>query len=366
MTPVRVGVVGLGLMGRVHSRNVGKARGNVVAGADVSAGPRAEFEDEFDVPAYEDHAALYAGEELDAVIIATPNRFHEAAVTAALEAGHDVFVEKPLAHSLDSAERIANAARESTGVCMVGFHSRFSPAATATRAYIDAGRFGDVCHIEARYVRRRGIPTPGSWFTTSAVSGGGALIDVGVHVIDLSLSLLGFPRVSEVTGVARSNFGACDDYADPDGFAGAWDDGDGDFDVEDSVSAFVRCVTGQTISLEVAWATNRPPANELVVRGTDAGARFDVEGEVVELYESGRLGTDHYVTSEIDARGGPDGHLGAVERFLEAVGSGEPPVVNTFEQALSVQRVIDGIYRSSETGRTCAIDRATHVSRADQ
>jgi len=364
MTDVRLGVVGLGLMGRVHARNATELGAHVVAGADVAPVSREEFEAEFGVPTYETHESLLREEDVDAVVTTTPNRYHEPTAVAALEAGCDVLVEKPLAHSLESAERIAEAEREAPGFCMIGFHSRFSPAAKATRAYADAGRFGEISHVEATFVRRRGIPSPGSWFTTADLSGGGALIDVGVHVVDLSLFVLGFPAPTEVSGVARSNFGTRDDYADPDGFADTWTGGSDTFDVDDSVSAFLRFQTGQTVSLEVAWATNRPPASELVVRGTSAGAAFEMEGEVVELYETGNHGVDHYVTSEIDARGGPEGHVAEMEHFLEASAAGVLPTMNTVDQGLAVQRVIDAIYRSSESGRAVALEAASTDARS--
>lgn len=351
MSDVRIGIIGLGLMGRVHSGNAEDVGATVVAGADIAASSRSKFADQFDVPTYETHTDMLAEEMLDAVVVATPNRYHEVAAVDALEAGCYALVEKPLAHSLESAARIVKAARESSGYGMVGFNSRFSPAAKITRAYRDAGQFGDIDHVEATFVRRRGIPAPGSWFTNRELSGGGSLIDVGVHVIDLAVDVLDFPAPSEVGGIARASFAPLDDYADPEGFSASWDDTEGGFDVDDSVSAFIRFETGQTISLAVAWATNRSPANELVVWGTEAGAKFELEGEIVTLYETRNLGVDHHVTSKLDARGGPDDHVEEMRHFIDTVESGGPTTMNTLEQALDVQRIIDGIYRSSELKR---------------
>lgn len=356
MTDVRVGVVGLGLMGRVHAGNAADVGAEVVAGADVAADARETFVEEFDVVTYDSHDAMLDEEALDAVVITTPNKFHEAAAVAALEDDCYVLVEKPLAHTLESATRIAAASATSEGYCMVGFHNRFSPTSKAARAYRNAGRFGDIEHVEATYVRRRGIPAPGSWFTNKELSGGGSLIDIGVHVIDLAMDVLEFPEVVEVSGIARSTFGDREDYADPDGFAASWDGGDSGFDVDDSVTAFIRFASGKSISLEVAWATNRTPANELVVRGTDAGAQLELEGKVVELFESGNIGVDHHVTSQIDARGGPDGHVEEMRHFLSAAAAGQPVTMNTAEEGLAVQRIVDGIYRSSETGRAVRLD----------
>jgi predicted dehydrogenase len=356
MTDVRVGVVGLGLMGRVHAGNAADVGADIVAGTDVATDAREKFVEEFDVPTYESHDAMLEQEAIDAVVITTPNRFHEAAAVAALEDDCYVLVEKPLAHTLESATRIADASADSAGYCMVGFHNRFSPASKATRGYRDAGRFGDIDHIEATYVRRRGIPATGSWFTNRELSGGGSLIDVGVHVIDLAMDILEFPEVVEVSGITRSTFGAREDYSDPEGFASSWDGTESGFDVDDSVTAFLRLASGKSISLEVAWATNRTPANELVVRGTEAGAQLEFEGSVVEMFETGTVGVDHHVTSEIDARGGPDGHVEEMRHFLSAAAAGEPVTMNTAEEGLEVQRIVDGIYESSETGRAVRLD----------
>lgn len=362
MTDVGIGVIGLGLMGRVHAANAVDLGGRVVAGVDVEKGPRTEFATEYDVPTYGAVDEMLESETIDAVIITTPNKFHEPAAVTALEEGCHVFIEKPLAHTLRAAQRIAKTARTSPGFCMVGFHSRFSPATIATRGYRDAGRFGDICHVEATFIRRRGIPAHGSWFTNAELSGGGALIDVGVHVIDLALYLLDFPTVEEITGVTRTNFGPRDDYADPEGFAARWTGGNGTFNVEDSVSAFIRCADDRTISLEVAWATNRPPANELIIRGNEAGAKFELEGEMVELYETGNVGVDHYVTTEIDARGGPDGHLKEMECFLNGVLGDTPPRMNSVEEALVVQEIIDAVYRSSKQGKACSLQTPRRVA----
>ncbi|OYR93644.1 oxidoreductase, partial [Halorubrum sp. E3] len=123
------------------------------------------------------------------------------------------------------------------------------------------------------------------------------------------------------------------------------------FDVEDSASAFIRDASGDTVSLEVAWATNRPTNDEFVVRGTEAGATFDRGSDELTFHEATAFDGDHhhFADTEIETREG-DSHAAEQATFLEAVAAGEAPDINTVEEALSVQRVIDAIYRSSERG----------------
>ncbi|MEF8827180.1 MAG: Gfo/Idh/MocA family oxidoreductase, partial [Halapricum sp.] len=255
-----------------------------------------------------------------------------------------VLVEKPLAHTLESAERIAAVTESADGICLVGFHNRFDPRAEVLAAYRNDGFFGTIQHVDATYVRRRGIPGQGSWFTDADIAGGGALIDIGVHAIDLVLSIMDFPTVTEVSGVTRSTFGPRSDYVDVDG----WGVENGDVSVEDSVTAQLRTDEDATVSVDVAWATNRPDEKAFRIRGTEGGAHLDMKGELT-LYESTARGVDHHRTTTVET---PeyDGHTAEQRAFLEAVERGEPPERNTVPQALTVQRLIEAIYRSSSEG----------------
>jgi len=349
---VDLGVIGLGNIARLHCDRLQKAGhgDRISAGLDVDPEARNQFAAQYDTTVHEDQFELY--EAVDAVLVTTPNKFHEEYVVNALEAGLDVFVEKPLAHTVESAERIAAAAEEADGFVMVGFHNRFRSPVQALLGYRDDGTMGEIDHIEANYLRRRGIPGRGSWFTREALAGGGSLIDIGVHAIDLSLYLLGFPEVVEVSGRTRAAFGTDDEYA----YVSMWgeDHGPEGFDVDDSASAFIRCANGVTVSLEAAWAVNRPDSQAYYVRGTDAGAELDLGDDSLVLYETRRGGVDHHRTSTIETAG-DNAHAIELERFVDSVAAGEPPGTNTVEEALTVQRVMDAIYRSSETGRAVSL-----------
>lgn len=351
--PVRIGVVGLGGMGTQHAQSVASLGHQVIGGMDIDPDSRKQFRHEFSAQTYETHEELYENEELDAVIVATPNKFHEPTATAALERGLDVMIEKPLAHTLDSAERIAHAAENVEAFGMVGFHNRFSPATTVFKEYQAAGEFGDVTHVQVDYVRRRGIPGRSSWFADPELAGGGALIDIGVHAIDLALYVLGFPRIVGATGLSRSEFGWRSEYVDPDRLETSdWDAETMAFEVDDSASAFIRTDEGGTVSVEVAWAASQESKNEVVVRGTEGGAVFELGGDSLTIHHTSTRGTPHYRTTEITAAPHRTAHEAQLEMFLESVATREPPACNTFEQALVVQEIVDAIYRSEEVGHS--------------
>ena len=353
--PVSVGIVGLGGIASHHAERLADHSAEFVGGVDTDEHARREFGEAWSVPTHETLPEII--DEIDALLITTPNRYHEEYATTALDAGLDVLVEKPLAHSLPSAERIADAARDAAGVCMVGFNYRFAAPVDVLTAYRDEGRFGEINHIEANYVRRRGIPGRGSWFTDQDIAGGGALIDIGVHAIDLALCVLGFPEVVEVSATTRAAFGTREEYT----YLHMWGDDEGPdaFDVEDSASAFLRTADGATVSLEVAWATNRPRTDEYVIRGSDAGAIYDRNSEELTIFETHTTGGQHFTETDVDT---PDrnSHAAELAYFLDHVARDMQPARNTVEQGLAVQRVIEAIYRSADR------DRAVQVAAADE
>lgn len=155
-----IGIVGLGTIGRYHADHLQTLTPEcdikLTGGMDISPAARDRFVDTFGVPVDETWEALY--DRVDAAIITTPNHVHEDYAVPALEAGLDILIEKPLAHTLESAERIAAAAQASESTCMVGFHNRFAQPVQVLMDYIRDGRFGEIYHIEADYVRRRGVP----------------------------------------------------------------------------------------------------------------------------------------------------------------------------------------------------------------
>lgn len=342
-TNIRIGIVGLGEVGHQHADQVIDLNATLVGGVDINEDARNHFEDKYDVPTFK-RFENFKENRIDAVIITTPNKFHEKYTISALQSGINVLLEKPLAHTLDSAENIAEVADSTDAFCMVGFNNRFRPAIEVFKEYQRGEKFGDLTHIDANYVRRRGIPGRGSWFTTQEISGGGALIDIGVHAVDLVLHFLDFPDIVEVSGKTRSEFGGREDYTYLQMYG---EDSEGEFNVDDNTTAFLRTASGQTVSLEVAWAANRPPSNKFVIEGTEGGATIDRKKNDLTLYEVSSSKTSHFKDTKIKTN---EENLYKREQryFFNCIDSKNEIERNTVEQALEVQRVIEAIYQSDK------------------
>lgn len=318
MTP-RIGIIGLGTMGTHHAERIPAAGGAIAGGADVNPAAREEFANRYEVPVYAEHTELLS--DVDAVIGTIPNALHEEIAVDALDAGVHVLIEKPLAHTVESAERIASAADGSDAFCTVGFVLRYTDAVQELLSLARDGTFGEIHHVEARYLRRNELPS-GGWFVEPELAGGGALVDIGVHVLDLSLAALDYPAIESVYGQIRSESGS--------------------LGVEDSASALIRCGSGTTVGLEVAWAADCDPERSLVIRGSDGGAMLDIVAQELRVFE----GEEEPEIVPTESR---DWLAPESEAFVRAVETGEPPAAGTVESAVSLQRVLDGIYRSAES-----------------
>jgi len=211
--------------------------------------------------------------------------------------------------------------------------------------------------MKAAQIRRRGIPGLGGWFTTKQLSGGGALIDIGVHLIDLVLHLCGSPRVGRVSAVCNSALGKpTDQYVFNEMWAGPPVPG-GDFDVEDSATVLMRFGNGITFDLNVAWASNIPEGvhpNGVTIFGDRGGCYLDVWGKRMSI---GTEQEGHLIDMVPQL---PEGNAWEMawtrqhELFARAVHDRTPPVA-TGEQGRYVQNVLEAIYRSSFEGREVEI-----------
>ncbi len=348
-----LGMIGCGGIGNVHAQTARRAGIEIVGAWDVLPDRAQKLVTEHGGAAQQSIGELLAMKSVDAVVVAVPNDCHCACACAALRAGKHVLLEKPMALSRAECDEILAAEKQSSGSLQMGYVCRQSPTALAAKKWIDSGRFGEIYHIKASLYRRRGIPGLGGWFTTKRQSGGGPLIDLGVHVIDLALHLAGHPKVERVSGKTWSHFGSpIADYC----FTSMWAGPpkiDGVFDVEDAATALIRCAGGLTIELNVTWAANIPEGTSrdgISIWGRDAGAFFEVLGKdlTIATQEEGML-VD--LKPQFDATNPMDQAWDEQYRhFAQMVMQRKTPVA-TGHHGRSLQCVIDAIYESSKLNR---------------
>jgi predicted dehydrogenase len=351
-------VIGLGWAGQRHLEAYEALAGaKVVALAGLEAPARQElaarFAIERQVARWEDLLELG---ELDAVSVAVPTFLHAPIAIAALERGLHVLCEKPIARNADEADAMVAAARAADRVLDVAFNHRQRGDIQALKGAIDAGRLGRPYYAKAWWLRRTGIPTLGSWFTQSDLAGGGPLVDIGVHVLDYALFLLGNPAVRAVSAstydlLATAGFGSSPD-ADKTGATDAKK-----FDVEDLASVFVRLADGGTLLVEASWAAHRRAGDEfgITLYGTDGGAELIVD----DLAPVGSLrifGDDDGAAIATRLRPKPGrGHVAVVEQFVEKVRSGDWRG-HDGSTAATLARVVDACYRSAAAQREVRLD----------
>jgi len=345
---VKVGVVGAGGIARqAHVANYVQVPGVKVVGiCDVDERRARALADEFDIPkVFTDYRDLLA-EDLDAISICTPNVYHAPVALAAFERGIHVLCEKPMATTAADARAMVEAARKAGCVLMVAHQSRFRNESQTLKKFIDRGKLGEIFYARAGYLRRRGIPGAGSWFTTKALAGGGALIDIGVHALDLVLWFMGFPKPVTVLGTTRQS------VTDVRKAVGGWGTPNpkGIIDVEDFAAGFVRFENGATLLLEASWHANIVESRmvfELV--GSKGGAKL--RPLVIATEERGVV-VD--VTPQVP-RDSESAYLREVRHFVDCVRRGRQPLI-TGEQGVVVTTILEAVYRSAETGQPVNLD----------
>jgi len=346
---IRAAIVGLG-MGWHHIAPYRRhPRCEVVAVCDVDGVKVDKATREFGVErGYTSIDDLLDAGGFDVVSLALPNDLHESVTIRFLRAGYHVLAEKPLAMNAKEGRRIVVAARKSGRKIALHMNQRMTPEHQLIRRAFDAGDLGAVAHIRAGWMRMRGIPTWGAgWFYRRERSGGGPLIDLGVHMLDSALWCCGFPKVLTVSGQTHNVFGRRDVP-------------DGSMDVEDFAVAFLRLEGGATIVLEASWASFHDEREEayLHVYGTAAGAHRST------VFAPGWIPTTKFhfsrrthgaLTKEAVVEM-PADFPTVQEDLVQAILDDREPTC-TVEQGLAVMEVLDAIAKSASSGRDVVIAR---------
>ncbi|GMA56350.1 putative dehydrogenase [Alicyclobacillus sacchari] len=338
---LRVGIVGAGgIAQQVHIPNYLKCGDKVEIAAicDVAFEKAQEVAEKFSISnVYHTVDEMLAGTKLDVVSVCTPNKFHKDATIAALNAGCHVLCEKPPAMTVEEAEAMADTAKRAGKFLSYGFHYRHSKEVDTLKRFIDAGELGDIYAATAIAVRRRGIPGWGV-FTNKALQGGGPLIDIGCHMLDAALFLMGYPEPTMVFGATYQKLGTRKGV----GLLGDWDYEN--FTVEDMARGFIQFDNGATLVLESAFAANVKIRDEMNVKLMgDAGGANVFPLEIYQEKHGALIDVSPAYLPEISP------YEREIKRFVDACLGGEPPL-STPEQGVKLQRILNGLYRSAELG----------------
>ena len=347
---LRVGLVGCGSIARQRHLPFWReleeeGRVEVVAVCDlVEERAQEEAEQCRNARAYTDYDVMLRDVELDIVDICTQNRLHASNAIAALKKGCHVLVEKPMAMSSRECQQMIKTADQAGTKLMVAQHMRFETPNEKLKEIIESGEVGEIYTAQAQWLRRRGIPGWGR-FHIREESLGGPLIDIGVHMLDLTLWLMGFPKPVAASGKIYRMFGDR-----PDLVNGEWGKGypPAEFDVEDYATALIRFDNGCSLQLSVSWAANiAEETHQILVLGDKAG---------ISNNPLGVFGSDgNALTSRrYDWLPANIGHREEIRHFTECIEQDKPVRVQPHE-SLMVQKIIDAIYQSSEKNKEVPI-----------
>lgn len=316
----------------------------IVAVADVNPETAKAAAEKFQVKhVFTDYRKLLEMDEVDAVSVCTPNYLHYEPTILAFKAGKHVLCEKPIAMNAREAEEMVQAGRKAGKKFMVGYNSRFAPTNQLLKTMIDAGELGEIYFARAQALRRRGIPGWGV-FIDKSKQGGGPLIDIGVHILDLTLWLMGHPKPVAASGMTYAKFGHRSDIV---GFMGQWDYKN--FTVEDFAIGLIRFDNGATISLESSFVANIPEdIFTSTLCGTEGGAVTHPLTLVKERFRSLQVSRPEIPNPNINT------HAAEVKHFCEAILNDTEPLI-TGEHGLAVAKIMDAIYASSEAGKEVSI-----------
>lgn len=349
----RVGVVGLGNAGTTHMKAFSKHRQTIlaaIAGKEIDRLPI--LAQEFNVATTaSDWQTLVEDPTIDIISIATPNSLHHPIALAALSAGKHVFCEKPLSITADQAQEMVSTAKANNRILEVAFNYRRREDIGMAKELVSSGKLGHVYHSRVSWKRRAGIPGLKSWFTSATLAGGGAAIDLGPHILDSLLYMLGEPRVVAVSAVmhgelGRAGYGGMDSTVHMAGSSGL-------FEVEDLCSALLRLDDGSSVALEITWASHAVDDEDISFEllGVDAGLRIFIPRYATEdtLTFFGDENGEHYLRQPKVISTG-EGHLAVINEFIDRVVSGEFGA-QSGEYALHRSKIMDALYSSAKAGR---------------
>lgn len=347
MSRIKIGIVGVGTISEMHlNAYLGNPDVQIHAICDLNIDrARAMAQRYGAAEAYADYREMFAASGIAAISICTWNNTHEPIAVAALQAGLDVLIEKPLCTTVEAALRMEAAVQETGRMLQIGYVRRFDNNARLVKRFADAGEFGSFYYGRASSIRR--IGNPGGWFADKERSGGGPVIDIGVHVIDLLWYLMGRPEVASISANTYSKLGNRANVEHLSSYRAA------DYDasrntVEDMANAVIRFENGTSILLEASFTLHaKENATSIGLFGDKGGVEIDPE----LLFVTEKLNTVLNTTPQTDHRGF---HLDSafqneIDHFVECVKTGSQPI-SPVSDGVEMMKILCGIYESAAKG----------------
>ena len=346
---LRVGFIGMGNINKdQHVRALRLIPGVELAALAEIDQPTAELKgDLVGIPLrFGNHRRMLREADLDAVVVATPNHLHCPHTLDALKAGCHVLVEKPMGVNLAEIKRMVAVSKRVRKIAMAGLCYRYRPQIQTARELVQAGVLGNIYHTRVKYLRRRGIPGMGNWWTTKAC-GGGALADIGVHVADAALYIAGLPMPTHASAMTYRKFGHRKDYA----YITMWGTPvlGGPMDVEDYATGFIRFGDKMTMSIEISWAADIQEGATMEILGDRGGLFINDNDGVPQPFVLYTQRGDKLIDETISFRRA-DRFAVQAAHFIDCIRRGRKPI-SDLATALPVQAVLDGMYRSAQAGR---------------
>lgn len=346
---VNIAIIGVGNIAGTHLLAYSKNPNvNVVAFCDINPDRLAYMGKKWGVEkCYTELDAMFREvPEIDAVSVCTWNAAHAPCTIAALKAGKHVLCEKPMAMNAGEAKEMMETAKEAGKLLMIGFVRRHGNDAKLVREFIDSDYFGDFYYAKATYLRRNG--NPGGWFGDKSLSGGGPLIDLGVHVIDLVRYLFGNPKPISVYGATFTKLYDRKHIKSGKGYRSAGAGREDVCNVEDLASALVRFDNGAVLSVEAAFSLNlKKDEGKIELFGTKGGAKFDPS---LELYSEMNGYMTDMTLSGIETALSFDGLFeNEINHYIDCI-EGRATCIAPAEDGVTLMKILDGIYESARTG----------------
>ena len=351
MTKTKCAIIGCGAIGNTHAERYAKStEAELAAVVDILPERAKALAEKHRVPAaLTQYRQMLKDPSIKAVSVCLPNDLHAPVTIDCLRAGKHVLCEKPPALNLKQAIAMRDEARRRRRMLAIGVVNRFNDNVNWIRDLISAGDLGQVYHVHTIFKAHRSIPGLGGWFTTRKRSGGGVMVDWGVHFIDLILYCLGGPKPLSISGVAHAKLGAKPrDYAYTSMWAGP-PRYEGVCDIEEYASGLLR-TSGPSVAFEGAWAQNiGEGAMFIEFLGDKAGIRLTYGGAfTIYSHRNGRL---YKTEPTMRLR---DMFQMEIDEFVRSTVTGKP-CASHIDAVLPTQRVLDGFYRSAKAGREVRI-----------